>query len=82
MKTSQKAAVRASSVPFELKFGCADSFFRRASPLALPRELFESISCDEKTHEVMCLSMARARWKEYEQRANENEREREKAKMK
>jgi hypothetical protein len=63
VKTSQKAAVRASSVPFELKFGCADSFFRRASPLALPRELFVSIS-DEKTHEVMCLSMARARWKE------------------
>jgi len=44
--------------------------------------LFERISCDEKTHEVMCLSMARARCKEYEQRANENEREREKAKMK
>ena len=43
--------------------------------------LFERIS-DEKTREVMCLSMARARWKEYEQRANENEREREKAKMK
>jgi len=37
VKTSQKAAVRASSVPFELKFGCADSFFRRASPLALHR---------------------------------------------
>ena len=78
VKTSQKAAVRASSVPFELKFGRADSFFRRASPLALPRVLlFERISRDEKTHEVMCLSMARARWKEYEQRANENERERE-----
>ena len=49
--------------------------------LSLYIELFVSIS-DEKTHEVMCLSMARARWKEYEQRANENEREREKAKMK